>query len=327
MTKIRVFVALSWLAFIVGLIAMVVSSIPGSGGLIGWFMFDHGLVILDIIVASYTLRRPRPSMAPFRWPGARRVLSPSLVVAGLVALSMYLVSRHLMPVDLLLASGHRLRVVSTDAVDASGAGAVQAQQAFVVFARAGVGFAFVGLCLWHIVSLREQQALEPSTPVSPAAGIPLPTRERADAQERTASQGRAVIVAIWALALAWSMLAMWTPPARDLCAAPFPWQFALVPPFFFTLSGLFAKRAPYNVPWFAEIVDSRLGAGATLRFLVSLKPMLLLALCAGCGSLAVRHSCAASGVESSFMPLFFASGGLGFVLLYAVLRLRKIEGV
>jgi len=60
---------------------------------------------------------------------------------------------------------------------------------------------------------------------------------------------------------------------------------------------------------------------------VALKPMLLLAASAGIGSLAMARVCGAEGVGASFVPVFFASAGLGFALSHIVMRKRRVEGV
>jgi hypothetical protein len=320
MTRAGIFQALSWLAFGVGLVAVVVSAIPGGELLMGWFMIDHVLVIAICMAATFTLRRPRPGVRPLRWPGARRLFAPHLVVAAVVALSTVFVLRELMPADLLLAAGHHLRFVADDVVRMPRFAERHDSEVFGLFARAWVGFAFAGLCLWHVIGIRDEQARVVAAPVAAAA-------TRSPAQGSAPAGQRRVVVAIWGLAMIWSAASMALWHDGRLCHAPFPWPFALFPLVVFGLSGLFAKRSPFLAPWAAEVLDARFGPGATVRFLVALKPMLLLAASAGIGSLAMARVCGAEGVGASFVPLFFASAGLGFALSHIVMRKRRVEGV
>lgn len=329
MTRARFFLALSWLALVIGLAAVFVSSTPGGGQWMDWFMVDHGLVLINIFVATSTLRRARRSAVPYRWPGLRRLFAPWLIATGCVAAAAMLALQVAAPVDLALPQGHHLQLVAHDF------GSMQdhrhsqdPDETFSVFAHVWVLFAFVGLCLWHIVALRAEQARDPEPQAEPALATAISPRERADADDRWAAWRLPLIVAIWAVAIAWSFVAMRIVPAREMCGAPLPWQFALLPPVFFGISGLFSRRAPYNAPWLAEIVDSRYGSGAWVRFLVSLKPILLIATCALCFAWSARQSCGGTGgVDPPFMSLFFASGALGFVLMHLALRARRIDGV
>jgi len=297
--------------------------LPDGGRYMGGFMFDHGLVILNVMFASWTLKRRRAGAPPFRWPGAHRLFAPWLVVTGALLAIAMIALQALLPVDLPLPSGAHLQLVAHDLVPAPhGAGRGQdAGEAFGMFARMWVLFSFVGLCSWHVVALREAPSREPAAPVEAAGHADYGV----DPQGRLAFRRRLLILAIWTLALAWSVVALSLSPfvERHLCEPPFPWPFALLPAVMFGLSGLFAKRAQYMSPWLAELVDSRWGAGAYARFLVGLKPMLLLAACAVLGGLAAMKAC--GGV--SFMPVFFASGGLGFALAHVAMRVRGIEGV
>ena len=322
MTKSLLGLVLSWVALAVALVAVGVSSLPDGGRYMGRFMFDHGLVILNVLLASWILRRRRPDAPPFRWPGARRLFAPWLVATGCLVAIVSIGLPVLLPFDLLLPSGQRVQLVSHGMFPTPHAGRVQDEgQAFAMFAHAWTVFSFAGLCLWHLVALREAQGREPAGAREPAR----PHDFGVDPQGRLAFRRRLLIVAIWTLTLAWSLGALFVVPFIDrrMCAAPFPWAFALVPAVFFTVSGLFAKRAQYMSPWLSELVDSRFGAGATVRFLVGLKPLLMFAACSLVASLAALRAC--DGL--TFVSLFFASGGLGFALMHVVMRLRGIEGV
>jgi hypothetical protein len=323
MTKARFGLALSWLALVVALVAVGASTLPDGGRYMGGFMIDHGLVILNVMFASWTLRRRRPDAPPFRWPGARRLFAPWLLATGgLVAIAL-IVLPVLLPIDLLLPLGQHLQLVSHSMIPTPHATgrAQDADQAFAMFAHAWVVFSFAGLCMWHLVALREAQAREPAGAIEtarhPDYGV--------DPEGRLAFRRRVLIIAIWTLALAWSLVALFIVPfvGRQLCAAPFPWPFVLMPAVVFALSGLFAKRTQYLSPWLCELVDSRFGAGAYVRFLVGLKPMLMFAACSVLAGLAALKAC--DGL--TFMSLFFASGGLGFALMHFVMRARRIEGV
>jgi hypothetical protein len=322
MTRARLGLALSWLALVVALAALGVSALPGGGRYMGAFMFDHGLVILNVMFASWTWRRRRAEAPAFRWPGARRLFAPWLLVTGGVVAITLIALQDVLPVDLLLSPGEHFRMVTHDTpLPPALAHARDEGEAFGVFAHVWVLFSFAGLCLWHLVALREAQAHEPVI----VAGTARDADFGVDPQGRLAFRRRALICAIWTLTLAWSAVALFVGPFfdRQLCAAPFPWQFALVPPVFFGVSGLFAKRAQYMSPWLSELVDSRFGAGAYVRFLVGLKPLLMFAASAAVAGLAALKAC--GGVP--FMALFFGSAGLGFALMHVAMRVRGIEGV
>ncbi|MDP9125540.1 MAG: hypothetical protein M3N82_13220 [Pseudomonadota bacterium] len=325
MTKVHLGLAVSWLALFVGLAAVVVSTMPGGGQLMGWFMFDHGLVLLNLFLASWFLRRPRPGAPPFRWPGARSLFAPWLIVTGCLAASVLIGLHALLPLDLLLPSGHHLRLVALAAGSASfPAGHGQSNdQAFAVFAQGWVVFSFAGLCMWHMVSLRGAHRQESGSDATPGR----PVDDGVDPDGRLAFRGRVLIGAIWVIALAWSALSFDQFMDHRMCGAPFPWPVALVPPIFFSVSALFAKRAQYMSPWLTELVDSRFGAGAYARFLVGLKPMLLLAVCGLVGALAALRACGEQGDGPPFVSVFFASASLGFALAHSIMRVRKIEGV
>ncbi len=320
MTRARFGLVLSWLALAVALVAVGVSTLPGGDRYMGGFMFDHGLVILNVMFASWTLRRRRAEAPAFRWPGARRLFAPWLLVTGGVVAIAMIALQTLPPVDLLLSSGEHFRMVAHDALPAPGH-ARDGGAAFGMFAHAWVLFSFGGLCLWHLVALREAQAREPVIAAGPARHGDFGV----DPEGRLAFRRRLLIVAIWTLTLAWSAVALFVGSFfdRQLCVAPFPWQVALVPPVFFGLSGLFAKRAQYMSPWLSELVDSRFGVGAYARFLVGLKPLLMFATSAIVAGLVALKAC--GGVP--FMALFFGSAGLGFALMHVAMRARGIEGV
>ena len=316
MTRARIFMALAWLALAIGLAAVVVSAKPGGGSLMGLFMVDHFLVLFIVFAATWVLRRARRSAEPFRWPGARRLFAPWLMVTAGVAVLVMTFFSALMPVDLFLPAEAHFRMVTVHG------GAARADATFAMFAHVWVIFALVGLGLWHVIGLRDAQAPLPE----PAIGGASSSQEQPGADARLAPWRRVLIAAVWVLGLAWSVGAMVMFLPRQLCTAPIPWPFALVPLVFFPLSGLFAKRAPYDVPWFAEIVDSRFGAGAWSRFLVSLKPLLLIAVGGLCAGAVLFQTCAADGAAFPFISVFMASGGIGFLLLHVVLRLRKMDG-
>ena len=61
MTRARLFQALAFLALVVGLAAVFVSAIPGAGEFMGWFMFDHVLVLFVFGVGTWVLRRTQRS--------------------------------------------------------------------------------------------------------------------------------------------------------------------------------------------------------------------------------------------------------------------------
>jgi hypothetical protein len=321
MTRAHFGLAVSWLALAVALVGLGVSMLPGGGRYMGGFMFDHVLVIVNMMAAGWTLRRRRPDAPPFRWPGMRRLFAPWLLVTGVLLAIVAVALPLLLPVDLLLPSGAHLQLVRHELVPHAMGRVRDDGDAFSVFARMWVLFSFSGLCTWHVVALREAQARAPAVAAEPVRNADLGV----DPQGRLAFRRRLLIVAIWTLVLGWSAGALFLHPFvdRHLCDAPFPWPLALVPAVMFGLSGLFAKRAPYMSPWLSELVDSRYGAGAYARFLVGLKPLLMFAAGAVLAALAALKTCGGA----SFMAAFFASAGLGFALHHVAMRLRGIEGV
>jgi hypothetical protein len=325
MTKAHLGFAVSWLALFVALAAVVVSTLPGGGEFMGWFMFDDALVILNVILAFLLLRRPRPGVQPFRWPGARRLFAPWLIVTGCLAAIVLIGLHALLPLDLMLPSGQHLRLaaLATGSASFPAAHGQSDGQALAIFAQGWVVFSFIGLCAWHMVSLREANGQEPGGDAMPARMVD----DGVDPDGRRAFRRRMVILAIWTVTLAWSAASFGRFMDLRMCGAPFPWPFALVPPIFFSLSGLFAKRAQYMSPWLIELVDSRFGTGAYARFLVGLKPLLLMAVCALVGALAALRACDDQGGGAPFVSVFFASASVGFVLMHFVMRARKIEGV
>ncbi len=230
MTRARLFQALAFPALVVGLAAVFVSAIPGAGEFMGWFMFDHVLVLFVFGVGTWVLRRTQRSAVPLRWPGARRLFAPWLVATAAIAMGAMLALHVLAPVDLLLLPGHPLRLVANDfGTNAPPTPDGRADQGFGMFAHVWVIFALAGLAMWHVIGIRDEQARAPATveeqPVSP---VQLP---RAD-----------------------DGLARW-------------------------------------------------------------RPVLVL------------QSCATEGAAVPFISVFMASGGIGFLLLHVVLRLRKMAGV
>jgi hypothetical protein len=280
-------------------------------------------VILVLMVATFTLRRRRVGAPAFQWPGARRVFAPWLIAAGVVALLAVLALGNLMPVDLLLPRGHHLRLVPHGLGEATyPTEGDKEDEAFGVFARVWVGLSFAAMCLWHLIALRDAPAVDPARVADARTGAASPSAPAASPGSQ-----RRLVFAIWLLMLIWSGVSFSLVDRSPLCRAPFPWPVALMPIVFFGLGGLFQKRSPFMAPWLAEIIDSRFGAGATERFLVALKPMLLFAASSVVGAISVARACSRGGGDLPFPALFFAAGGIGFALMHLAMRLRKIEGV
>lgn len=332
----------SCLALGVSIVTIIASSRPEWSQGAFLLMWNHVLILGLVAFAGLALRRlPRREAGP-AVPRPRELLAPWVLALGLLAVvaaaspwrpSIWdlgttpdgetITSRQTRTSD----DGKRFfetlnRGIEREITEAD---YLANQQATVnVFGRVWAIFSVVALLMWRFIALRWRA--EWMAPVE-AITIRLPPATPAGSKQS------AVIVGLWVLVVGSSLLHLQPPPSPLTCGAgeglqP-PWFVLLLPPIFFGASAWFAKRAPFDAPWLAALVDEKLGVGSYANFLQRLKPMLLIAAGAisSAGVLMAQCMNGGLGVGNNFHAAFALSAGVAFALSHAVMRWRRVPGV
>ncbi len=348
--------AISALAVLMGLHASTAPVVP-------YLMWNHLLVLVVAGAGVFSVRRLHGAQPMFpASPRPRELFAPWVLALGALALFLagpdwagYVVAPTALP-----SLGHKVDGVtvthlnmhtSADGThfyirinheaerEISQADYQAYETAFyAVFARVWVGMSWVALVIWRYAALGGRAQLG-RLRAGNGTAAPLVAQGHETLQPAPGGRwphlSRLLVPGLWALVLLANLAGLVIAPERGqaLCAQRMPDEFlfpvALLPLVVFGLGGFFGKRSPFIWPWLAELVDERWGRGCTERFLVRLKPLLLMAVAMLCSVLGMILGCPAAPSASGFAlgPLFFTSGAAGFVLAHVVMRWRKVPGV
>ncbi|MBV8210603.1 MAG: hypothetical protein JO133_11135 [Burkholderiaceae bacterium] len=310
----------------------------------------HFAVIVNVIAASFKLRRMSKDASVGRIPSFREIFAPWLIATGFVAAGVAIpnwsgtpfgsahmsssgssfgrVSWHASGGHYYKQEGHQpseeISKAEYDELE---------RQSYSVFARAWVALSFVGLCMWHIVVLRRSAPV----PSEPEAGAQAVTGfATVSDQSLISGSGKsgALISGLWLLALSSSVAVPFIQSASgrctDLTSMPEPPVFFLLFPIvFFGGFALFAKRSPFFAPWLAQIVDGNYGPNTYESFLLRLKPMLLFGIASVVGAVSMAFACEQTLAQfpRAWTLAFSLAAGVAFVVAHVIMWVRKVPGV
>jgi len=141
-----------------------------------------------------------------------------------------------------------------------------------------------------------------------------------------------VIVGIWAVAYIPFVMNFFSLPARE-CLPQYPPSFALIaialPIVVFVFGACRFSQSPWYWYPLARFIDSRAGEGTYESFLVRFRPLLFFGIGGPIEGFYHVWWCHQAGVQASIQSKgwFLVSGGVAFILLHVILRLRKAQAV
>jgi hypothetical protein len=141
-----------------------------------------------------------------------------------------------------------------------------------------------------------------------------------------------VIIFAWAASLIPGILHLADPTAA-MCQPSLPSTivpFVLIMPFVvFGFAALKAPSSPFLIPKLAASITARTGQPSYETFLVRFKPILFFGSSGILDGLTELHSCyqfeGSVGINSH--GWFFVAGGFAFLLMHAILKIRKVPAV
>jgi hypothetical protein len=141
-----------------------------------------------------------------------------------------------------------------------------------------------------------------------------------------------IVVAIWAAALIPRLLGLVDSSATH-CSPSFPrgtMPFVLLMPLVvFGFAALKAPHSPFLVPRLAALINARTGRESYQSFLVQFKPIVLFGIGGLLDGLSQLRSCyqLEGSVRVNTHGWFLVAGGISFLLMHVILKLRKVPGV